>query len=330
MKRNFYLFTVMAALFLLSAPSLRAQDSGTCGDSITWTLDSDSVLTISGTGAMYDYTSSDAAPWKNLPFAKAVIGNGITTIGKRAFTLCLGLTGIDIPESVKSIAERAFVYCTGLKSVDIPTSVTSIGSAAFAYCSELTSVTVPDSVTSIKDNSFFRCPRLTSVTFPDSLKSIGESAFYKCSGLTSVTIPASVETIDDEAFSECTGLTKIESLAENPPVCGENVFDYVDTKKCVLSVPEASVDAYKAADGWKDFYSIVSGIGGVTEESNAGVSASNGVITVTGVAANTVVEVYSISGTLVYRGTSNTVAVPSAGIYVVKAAGKAVKVNAAR
>ena len=236
--------------------------TGTCGDSVTWTLDADGVLTISGTGAMSDYSNSeDGTPWKDLSFTSVVIGDGVTTIG----------------------------------------------SGAFSYNTGLTSVTIANSVTDIR----------------------GE-AFYECSGLTSITIPSSVTNIGMCAFNGCTGLEKIEALPVTPPVCDTDAFHNVDINKCVLSVPEASIEKYKDADGWKEFYNGITGIDGVADESNVAVSASNGVITVTGVADNTVVEVYSISGTLVYRGTSSTVAVPSAGIYVVKAAGKTFKVNAAR
>ena len=165
---------------------------------------------------------------------------------------------------------------------------------------------------------------------PNSVTSIGVWAFLGCSGLTSVTIPASVTSIGDWAFSWCTGLEKIESLAENPPSCDSYALYYVDQKKCVLIVPEKSINAYKTAYGWKDFLNIVSGISGVTQENNAGVSARNGEITVTGVADNAVVEVYSTSGALVYRGTSKTVSVPSAGIYIVKTAGRTFKVKVTR
>ncbi len=281
--------------------------SGQCGDNITWTLDAQGVLTLEGTGAMPDYKSPQDTPWSTLSFTNAVIGEGITTIGDYAFADLSGLTSVTIPSSVTTINQLAFYGCDGLKSMTIPTTVTSIGRAAFGYCTGLTSVVIPDSVTSIAWGTF-GC----------------------CTGLTSVTIPSSVTTIEDQAFALCTGLKEVTCLAVTPPTCYKNVFYNVSKDSCTLSVPEASVEAYRTADIWKDFNNIVSGINGVSQESNVGVSASNGVITVTGTADNAVVEVYGISGMLVYRGTSNTVAVPSAGIYVVKAAGKTVKVNAAK
>ena len=96
---------------------------------------------------------------------------------------------------VTSIGKRAFSDCSGLTSVTIPDSVTSIGHGAFDGCSGLTSVTIPDSVTSIGDYAFYDCSGLTSVTIPDSVTSIGHGAFEGCSGLTSVTIPNSVTSI---------------------------------------------------------------------------------------------------------------------------------------
>ncbi len=281
--------------------------SGNCGDNITWTLNDEGLLTIEGNGAMYSYYSVDnVAPWRELSVTSVVIGDGVTTIGDYAFYRKSDITSVTIPSSVTSIQQFAFCYCSGLTSVDISNSVTSIGSYAF-YGTGLTSVTIPSSITEIVN-----------------------SVFDSCTGLKSVIIPSTVTKIGGYAFYRCTSLEKIECLAVTPPACESTTFYETDKSKCELIVPKGSVEDYKTADQWKDFYSIVAGINGMSQDSKVTVSASNGVITVTGVAANTVVEVYSISGTLVYSGTASTVAVPSAGIYVVKAAGKTVKVNAAK
>ena len=94
--------------------------SGTCGaegDNLTWTLDSDGVLTISGTGAMKDYPNEIGAPWAGFPndLTKVVIEEGITTIGASAFMYCGNLTEVVIPGTVTSIGSTAFLGLYALK-----------------------------------------------------------------------------------------------------------------------------------------------------------------------------------------------------------------------
>ncbi|MCD8161068.1 MAG: leucine-rich repeat domain-containing protein, partial [Clostridiales bacterium] len=79
-------------------------DSGTCGDDLTWTLDSDYALTISGTGAMTDWSSGSKTPWYSYrsSISSVTIGDGVTSIGSRAFYSCTGMTVVTIPDSVTS------------------------------------------------------------------------------------------------------------------------------------------------------------------------------------------------------------------------------------
>ena len=193
--------------FNLSADAAEIIDSGSCGENLTWTLDSNGVLTVSGTGEMDDY-SSDYSPWySNRSAIKTVIiENRVTSIGDWAFYYCTSLTSVTIGDSVTSIGGRAFSYCTKLTSVTIPDSVKSIGENAFFDCTKLISVTIGNSVTSIGDSAFSGCTSLTSVTIPDSVTSIGGSAFAYCTSLTSVTIPDSVMGIRWDAFYNCPAL----------------------------------------------------------------------------------------------------------------------------
>ena len=180
--------------------------SGACGDALSFELDSDGVLTISGTGAMADYLYESGAPWyDNRGSVKtAVIESGVTSIGNFAFHNCYNLTDISIPSSVTSIGWDAFYKCYNLTDVTIPSSVTSIGSSAFEGCRSLTSVTVPGSVTSLAERTFKECSALASVTLGAGMTEIGCDAFYKCSSLTSITIPGSMTGIGGDAFFECT------------------------------------------------------------------------------------------------------------------------------
>ena len=262
-----------------------ADDSGSCGENVTYSfVESTGILTISGTGYMEDFTSSSKVPWNayRSSIKKVVINNGVTSIGNEAFDGCTALTSVTIPNSVTSIENSTFDGCTALTSIEIPNSVTSIGNYAFGYCSGLTSIEIPNSVTSIGDYAFGDCTGLTSITIPNSVTSIGLCAFdgtawydnqsdglvyagnvaYKYKGTmpnnTSVTIKEGTVAITPAAFLGCTGLTSMTVEATNPPLCvnkyglGLNMPDY----NIPLYVPEASVDAYKAADEWKKFTNI--------------------------------------------------------------------------
>ena len=185
---------------------------GACGENVNWVMTADGMLTISGTGAMTDCDSfGDPAPWKicRQYIKSAVIGSGVTSIGKYAFYCCEALTSVTIPDTVTVIGGGAFRGCSRLSGMTIPDTVTGIGSYAFYNCSSLPSVTIPDGVTTISESAFEGCSRLSSVTIPDSVTSIGKSAFRDCCKLTGLTIPDNVTSIGDHAFNGCNGLTSV-------------------------------------------------------------------------------------------------------------------------
>jgi hypothetical protein len=163
-------------------------ESGTCGDSLTWTLD-DGTLTISGTGNMENY-GLNGAPWhsQSESIENVVVENGVTSIGDSAFPHCKDLASVTIGNGVTSIGNFAFAGCESLASVTIPNGVTSIGEAAFYKCDSLESVTIPDSVTSIGEKAFFSCERLTNVTISDRITRIGYGAFVVCTSLKNIEV----------------------------------------------------------------------------------------------------------------------------------------------
>lgn len=181
--------------------------SGMCGDNLTWTLNDDGVLAISGTGVIKDsaFDSTGEQP----EIKTAIIGDGVTSIGNNAFFNCGGLTSVEIPDSVTSIGDGAFQGCSSLASVEIPNGITRICQNVFQGCSSLTSVTIPDSVTRIDFCAFNSCKSLSSITIPNSVTTIIQAAFSGCSSLKSITIPDGVATIDWFVFSNCSSLTSI-------------------------------------------------------------------------------------------------------------------------
>ncbi len=234
----------LGRLFAVRANAAGVIASGTCGDNLTWTLDEDRTLTISGYGDMDDYTDSSSAPWVSYRsyIWDVVISDGVTTISRYAFYDCTKISSVTISESVTSIGSYAFSGCSCLekiywnakniadftsdsyvfqyagtagKGIDIVfgDTVETIPAYLFymKYSTELkvTSVTIGENVTSIGNDAFYGCTSLTSITIPDSVTRIGASAFCGCTGLTSVIIPDSVTSIGGCTFYGCTNLTSI-------------------------------------------------------------------------------------------------------------------------
>jgi len=273
---------VLAALMiasLLPATALAADivASGTCGaegdgSNLTWTLDSEGVLTISGSGDMHDYVYS--SPWheNGNQIRSVLMENGVTGIGNFAFFECISLTSMTIPDSVTCIGNCAFKDCSSLASVTIPDGVASIGVYAFCGCTSLKSVTIPDSVTSIGDYAFGFCTSLTGIwvdggsshyfsdasgvlfnkdktvlaqcpgafsgsyVIPDGVTSINDAAFVNCTSLTSVTIPDGVTNIGYEVFAGCTSLANMV-LPNGVTRIGAEAFEWCTSMKNI-TIPD--------------------------------------------------------------------------------------------
>ena len=248
-----------------------------CRDKATSVTIPDSVTEI-GISAFYGCSS----------LTSVTIGNGVTSIGYGAFRNCISLTSITIPDSVTEIGDYAFEDCDSLTIVTIGNGVTSIGDYAFSYCDSLTSVTIPDSVTEIGDWVFrfsdsltdtyvnitdlaayakgnltylFRGAKhlmingteITELVIPfKEVETIGDSAFEDCTSLTSITIPETVFEIGGSAFRDCTSLTSVYCKPTTPPSGNSGMFSNNASGRKIY-VPTESVDAYKEANGWKDY-----------------------------------------------------------------------------
>ena len=221
--------------------TLEEDAAGKCGDNLTWTYKAaTNTLTITGTGAMYDYTSNEPAPWteQGLYVTKVVVEEGATTIGSWAFGEVFELQEVKLPETVTYIGDCAFAMCESLTTINIPSKVTYIGEMCFHNCAKLTNVTLPKTLTSLEMYVFNDCTSLTSITIPGSVATIeeytlasctslkevileegvpeiGDGMFVSSSALETIVIPASVKEIGFEAFFE-TSLKEITFLGDAP------------------------------------------------------------------------------------------------------------------
>ena len=161
---------------------------GGCGAGLTWVLEKNGTLTISGSGAM------DSAPWAE---EKARI------------------TTVNVGDGVTALCDEAFKEHTALKEIYLPDSVETLGEGVFSGCTGLTDVRLSNNTKKISAEAFADCVGLTAIVLPDALEEIGSGAFSGCTGLTGIAIGAAVTTIADDAFYGCTVLDSITVAEEN-------------------------------------------------------------------------------------------------------------------
>lgn len=201
----------------------------------------------------------------NCPNLKSIIiPKGVTSIGDRTFTNCSSLTSIRIPNSVTDIGEYAFAGCENMVSLVLPDGIKSLGRDVFKGCKSLASINIPDGVESL-EGTFVECESLKSIVIPNNVKSIKGSAFQGCKGLVSISLGYNVNRIGAGCFRNCPNIMDVYCYATTIPNTNSNAFENSYIEYATLHVPATSVNAYKAADLWKNFKSIVA-LSGETPE----------------------------------------------------------------
>ena len=216
---------LLAVLMLLSALPLGMVDtayaaalaSGKCGDSATWTLDSTGTLTISGTGATYNYDMDDdgnsAAPWctkaRIQRVNKVVVNSGITELGYSMFSNCTQLTSVSLPSGLKRIGSCLFLGCIRLSAITIPSSVTTIESNAFTHCDSIAAITLPSGLRTMGDAVCSQMAKLTTATVSGGVTYLSNYAFNDCPSLKTITLPNTVKSIGICAFRYDTALKDV-------------------------------------------------------------------------------------------------------------------------
>ncbi len=251
----------MAPISVFAASVVASGKFGASGSNLTWSLDSDGVLTISGSGAMEDFANVSKVPWysKRTNVKTVVIESGVTNIGKDAFYGISSLVNATISDTVTSIGNRAFsgsgltnfefsdagnlktignsaFNSTKIKSMIIPDGVTTLGSYVFGY-GPIKSVTIPASVTSIGNYFFEETSSLNEVIFLGNKEpeTIGDTVFLACSSLAYVSVPADYE---GDTFSNMKVSKAAASVAE---VNGQGFATLADAISAAQSISGAEL-----------------------------------------------------------------------------------------
>lgn len=273
------------------------------------------------------------------------LNNNPTAIPARMVSGCTSLTGMTIPATVTKIGEFAFSECAALEDISLPSGVTEIGRFAFAYTPELKLLPLPETVTSVGHGVFYQsgieeaslpeaitvipdgmyqcCASLREFEISNTVTEIEQEAFYWCFALDKITFGENVATIGNKAFMGDKALTSVTSLNTEPPVGA--AFDSEVYENAILYVPNAALEAYKAADGWKEFNNIIgigSGVDEIGQEAAFSVTATDGGVEIV---SDKAVEIFDAAGMKVYSGAAGTISLPG-GFYVIVSGAETVKV----
>ena len=226
-----------------------------CGDHVYATLDNAGVLTVTGTGPMWNYKAEGESVFTGIrsKIYKIVIKDGVTSVGAFMFinTMC---NQLEIGSTVKVLEKRAFYRSYNLTSVKVPGTVLQIGPAAFRECTKLTGCELSEGTKIIGNYAFYKTPLLKSISIPQTVYKIGRMAFVG-SGLTEVKIPAGVQTIYQNAFGTVT------ATIYNPnTVFGENAFAAGST---LIVLTGSTAETFAKANGLNIIYLDCTPEGGI-------------------------------------------------------------------
>ena len=146
MRKQWYfrlvsLFLCVALMLPLAVPVQAAEaEGGDFGPGLSWRLE-DGCLTISGNGAIPDYThdAKESAPWYDARYSvtELVLEEGITAVGDFSLFDLANVTSVRLPETLRSIGDQGMAYMRSLTTLELPASVRTLGPACFGNCDSL-------------------------------------------------------------------------------------------------------------------------------------------------------------------------------------------------
>lgn len=191
-------------------------------------------------------------------------GSCLETIDKDAFDECYYLESLDMPNTVKTIGNQAFYRCESLKSVHMSEGLTSLGLSVFCYCPLLEEGYIPGGVTTVH-NAFSRCTGLKRMQIGSKDSAPGVTlikncGIVDCENIEYLELGANVDSLEHLALVDLVNLKVLICWAPVPPRCHDywRCFDpSPQNMTAPLYVPKASLEAYRTANEWKNFNTIV-------------------------------------------------------------------------
>ena len=185
-----------------------------------------------------------------------VIPQGIKRVPFESFKDCRFTGSLELSEGIETISGNAFGGCGFTGELVLPESLREIENSAFVE-NKFTAIIWPKDLAVIGNNAFNNCNRLQgTITIPDNVRAINEGTFSGCSMITGLELHEDVEYIGREAFAGCERLTAISCKAQTPPLVSVSAFNGVGLDHVILEVPASALNAYKTAEGWKEFKRI--------------------------------------------------------------------------
>lgn len=284
---------------------------------------------------------------------EVVLPDDLESMGDEAFYYC-GIFRVNFPATLTHLPINCFAY-TALTDVVVPSTVRSMDGGVFSNCQSLVSAQLPDELPYVAPSTFFNCVNLEKVNIPHDAEVVGYNSFNNCYKLTKVVIPNKVREIEYRAYGcnfnpynhgtlDTLILGKSLTTIGSNAFVGQNMINYIKSyntvppvvdeegawtstahNKAMVCVPQQSLQTYKSASIWslfKNWSDFILDVNGVSED-NLQYRTSEGAIEFQG---EGLIEVYSISGTCIYRGQATRLEVPAKGVYIIRAGGQTAKV----
>lgn len=275
-------------------------------------------------------------------------GQNLKEIHQSAFYGCDKLRNIDFPPTLNTIRRNAFTKCRALQRVYLPKSVIGIWDNPFSYCKNLTEFTyedasitesdyyskngvlystdfkrnpislliypagksdnfeIPESVEIIGSDAFAGNDKIHTVKF-NNVSTLNSSAFEDCTALEDIYLSESLSFIGSHPFKGCRNIKRIFYPAEQLISSDENMFPPEIYDNATLYVKKTIVSQIQSVIPWSLFKSV-----NILEEDSSNVE--NPIVN----EKLTVVEVYSLTGQMIYRGPKVFINSKLHGLYILK------------